>query len=290
MSTPLLPKPVWFLPATRGLLGLSAISLGHVIVSPWEPLERLNDRKPPVISDSLMRESPDECDWSWSSSMQKSLGGGILATFLQLLGFEAGVKGAIDQEHSISYTADKLSTEEFVPDKQYLEELIQDPGVQSAFTASRPASKVFLVTGLKKVYGATRAIESSRDRVSDVNSKLHSPALGEVVSEVHSSSKVGQRLSSGKADFIFGLKLRAVIYKNGQVSSMNYRIGAFYGRNDFGDDEVIDSKDFDLEDLTVMSVSEEDFSMQGQDVEFEEDGLMKTIRLFHPEEAFLRQQ
>lgn len=288
MSAPPLPKPVWFTVGTRDLLGVSVVSLGHVILSPWEPQDRLNNEKPASISNSLTRERPDESDWSWTSNTQKTLSAGIFANFLQLLGLEANLKGGIKQNYSISYRADKLATEEFFPDETYLEKILQDTGVRNAFTAPRPRSKVFLVTGLKKAYGAIRIIESDQERSSNAELKMRGPALGELGSEAHTSFQVGERLSSGKLDFIFGLKVRLLTYKNGHLASKSHQSGASYDLDDSeSEDEVLDLGEFKLED--VVDGSEDSFFAQSRDVTFKEDGFMKEVRLFHPEEGVLRE-
>ena len=62
------------------------------------------------------------------------------------------------------YEADCMVTEEFLPDKQYLKQCIEDPGIRDMFAGPGRKSTLYMVTGLKIAYGARKATEMMKER------------------------------------------------------------------------------------------------------------------------------
>lgn len=128
-------KAVWFLPRTRDRPMVSSMALGDIIHSPWNPEDVLNEGPAPVVPKHLIRRR-EEASWSWSREAAISRSGGVFASFLQFTGIGGDLLHTIDNTQIDMYNAERLVTEEFVPDSQYIETVLQDEGVQEAFVGS----------------------------------------------------------------------------------------------------------------------------------------------------------
>ena len=280
-------KSVWFLPRTRDRPVASAINLGSIIESPWTPEEALNDELPPAIPPKLLRRQ-EETSWSWTREFERSQGGGIFANFLQFLGAGGEIGGAVNRTHTDVYAADRMLTEEFSPDKQYLEQSLRDDGVRDMFVGPGRKSKVYMITGLKIAYGATKAVEMMKKRGMHAQIGIDASAVGAPMSltlgpKVHMSSSVTEKLTAGKSDFVFGFKLRRLRYKKGVVVDEAYGRGAQYGLGQ-GNDEDQEAETLDVEDFDVESVeagTTEEFRMQSTEVV---DG-REEVHILHPSSA-----
>jgi hypothetical protein len=274
-------KSVWFLPRTRDRPVASAINLGSIIESPWTPEEALNDELPPAIPPKLLRRQ-EETSWSWTREFERSRGGGIFANFLQLLGAGGEIGGAVDRTHTDVYAADRMLTEEFFPDKQYLAQSLQDDGVRDMFVGPGRKSKVYMITGLKIAYGATKAMEMMKRRGVHAQIGVDVSTVG-VISlgpKVNVSSNTAEKLGAGKSDFLFGFKLRRLRYKKGVMTDEAFDRGAQYGLGQEDEDdqeaEILDVDDFDIED--VENGPAEEFRMESKEIQ---DG-GEEVRIMHP--------
>ena len=274
-------KSVWFLPQTRDRPVTSAISLGSIIESPWTPEEALNEQSPPTIPQTLLR-SREETSWTWTREFERSRGGGLFASFLQFLGVGGEINGTVDRTHTDIFAADRMLTEEFSPDKRYLEHCLQDEGVRDMFVGTGRKSKLYMITGLKIAYGATKAMEMMKRRGMHAQIGVDVSTVG-VLSmgpKVNISSSAREKLGAGKSDFVFGFKLRRLRYKKGVVTDEAFDRGAQYGL-DPGDDEDQEAETLDVEDFEIESVENgpaEEFRMGSKDVQ---DG-GEEVRILHP--------
>jgi hypothetical protein len=271
MPKPTVAKSVWFLPRTRDRPVISAIRLGDVIESPWSPEEALNDEPPPAIKPGLLRRQTEE-SWSWTKETELSRGGGVFASFLQVLGIGGDVEGTRANTNLDLYEVDCMVTEEFLPDKQYLRECIEDPGVRDMFVGPSRKSKVYMVTGLKIAYGATKAAEMMRERSIRAKIGVDASALGAPVAlgpQGHWSSRVTESLTADKSDFIFAFKLRRLRFKKGELTGQAFDRGAQYGltreaNESDSDEDELDVEDFDMEGMEDAIA--EDFRMQSKQI------------------------
>lgn len=276
MPYPPSAKAVWFLPRTRDRPPKGAIVLGAILKSPWDPEEPLNDEPPPPIPHENIRRH-EEPSWSWARELEKEAGGGVFASFLQFLGAGGEIDGTLGRRHTEIYDADRLTTEIFVPDKRYLERSVQDDGVRDALVNASRGSKVFMVTGLKIAYGATRALQTLEKcgMHVQVGGDITALSVPLTVGPIgHWSSSVREALSAGKSDFVFGFKLMQLKYKKGSLASKSYDRGAQFGLDEALDsgseEEDVDFGAFEL--AAVEDTSSKNFGMDGVSVASSENG------------------
>jgi hypothetical protein len=277
-------KSVWFLPRTRDRPVASAMSLGDIIASPRTPEEALNDDPPPAIPPTLLR-TREEKSWSWIKEFERSRGGGVFGSFLQLLGIGGEIDSTVDRTHTAVYAADRMLTEEFLPDKRYLAQSLQDDGVRDMFVGPGHKSKVYMITGLKIAYGATKAVEMMKKRGIHAQIGLDASAVGAPLTllvgpMVHFSSSMTEKLAAGSSDFVFGFKLRRLSYKKGVVIDEAYDRGAQYGLGESdGKDqgpETLDADDFEIE--SVEDGPAEEFRMKSKEIK----DAGEEVRILHP--------
>lgn len=287
MPKPPAVKSVWFLPRTRDQPVVSAIRLGDIIESPWVPEEALNDKPPPNIGSASLRRQ-EEKSWSWTKEIAQSGGGGVFASFLQFLGIGGDIEGTLSKKHTEVYEVDRMLTEEFLPDKRYLAQCIQNAGVQDAFVGPARKSRVYMVTGLKIAYGATKATEMMKERGIHAQIGVDASSLGVPITigpKIDWSSGVTESLAGGKSDFVFAFKLRRLKYKKGVLTDKAFTQGARYGLSPDGqdmndeDEDVLDVEDFDVDDIEDDTA--EEFMMHTKGIPSTEIG-GEEIQLFFP--------
>lgn len=255
---------------------VSAMALGDIIDSPWNPEDALNESAAPTVPRSLLRRR-EEAPWSWTREFAISRSGGVFASFLQFTGIGGDVQHTVDGAHTDVYNAERLVTEEFAPDAEYIQAILQDEGVQEAFVGPSGKKRVYMITGLKIAYGATKATDVMRMRGIHAHIGIDASAMAVPVTmgpTGHWSSSVRESQSAGRSDFVFGFKLRLLKYKKSQVKHKAYDQGAQYG---LGHDVVVDNEpdeleagDFELEDLDRTSA--EEFRTIGRTMVWIEDG------------------
>jgi len=286
MPKPTAAKSVWFLPRTRDRPVISAIRLGDIIESPWSPEEALNDGPPPAIKSGLLRRQTEK-SWSWTKETELSRGGGVFASFLQVLGIGGDVEGTRSNTHLDLYEVDCMVTEEFLPDKQYLRQCIEDSGVRDMFVGPSRKSKVYMVTGLKIAYGALKAAEMMEERGIRAKIGVDASALGAPVAlgpQGHWSSRVTESLTADKSDFVFVFKLRRLKFKKGELTGQAFDRGAQYGltreaNESDRDEDELDVEDFDIEGMEDATT--EEFRMQSKQI-IPSTASGEEIRVFFP--------
>lgn len=286
MPKPTMAKSVWFLPRTRDRPVISAIRMGDIIESPWSPEEALNDEPPPAIAPEVLRRQIEE-SWSWAKESELSRGGGIFASFLQVLGVGGDVEGTKTNTQIDLYEVDRMVTEEFLPDKQYLRQCIEDAGVRDMFVGPSRKSKVYMVTGLKIAYGAVKAAEMMKEHGFRAKIGVDASVLGAPVAlgpQGHWSSRVTESLTADKSDFVFAFKLRRLKFKKGELTGKAFDRGAQYGltreaNESDSDEEELDVEDFDIEGLEDATT--EEFMMQSKHI-ISGTANGEEIRVFFP--------
>ena len=255
-------KAAWFLPRTRDHPPPSALRLGDVIASPFNPEEVVNGDPPPPAPRDLLRTFEQQ-DWSWKKEFEKSHSGGVFASFLDVVGIGPEVELGRDKARSDIYNAERLVTEYFIPNRQYMNEVLKDPDVKDELTGPNRRSKLFMITGLKVAYGATRALELMNGHVFNAKVSVNLGTLGgtpipgapSVGPKADMSSSTTEKMSGGRLDFVFGIQLRQLRYKKGQVDHQKYDKGALYGGtqheelvDDHGEDVAVDLADLEVEE------------------------------------------
>jgi hypothetical protein len=245
--------------------------MGDIIESPWSPEEALNDEPPPAIAPEVLRRQIEE-SWSWAKESELSRGGGIFASFLQVLGVGGDVEGTKTNTQIDLYEVDRMVTEEFLPDKQYLRQCIEDAGVRDMFVGPSRKSKVYMVTGLKIAYGAVKAAEMMKEHGFRAKIGVDASVLGAPVAlgpQGHWSSRVTESLTADKSDFVFAFKLRRLKFKKGELTGKAFDRGAQYGltreaNESDSDEEELDVEDFDIEGMEDATA--EEFMMQSKQI------------------------
>ena len=254
------PKAVWFLPRTRDHPPEAAIRLGDVIASPWDPEEVMNGDAPPVIPTNLLRAF-EQTDWSWKKEFARSHSGGVFAQFLQVVGVGVDLDADRSKSRTDVYNADRLVTESFTPNSTYLKDVLKDEDVRDALTGPDRRSKLFMVTGLKTAYGATKAMERMTEHGVHAQVSVNlGPFTGAPVTpgaKVGNTSSTSETLLGGKWNFVFGFQLRKLQYKKGRVVHSQHDKGALYGQTASEEDEENDEKagDVDVADLDTEEPS-----------------------------------
>lgn len=270
-------KPVWFLPRTRDRPVVSAMALGDITGSPWNPEDVLNESAPPAVPKHLLRHL-EEAPWSWTRELAISKSGGVFASFLKFTGTGGDIMHTVESAHTDVYNAERLVTEEFAPNAEYIEKVLQDEGVEEAFVGPSGKKRMYMITGLKIAYGATKATEVMKMRGVHAHVGLDASAMAAPVTVApmgHWSSSVKESQSAGKSDFVFGFKSRVLKRKKSQVKHKAYDRGAQYGLGqgdvDEGYLEGLNGDAFELENVDSGSM-EEEFRMSSKVVASMEDG------------------
>lgn len=256
-------KPAWFLPRGRDHPPTSALRLGDVIASPFHPEEAINGDPPPPVPAELLR-TIDQENWSWAKEFDKSQSGGVFASFLDVVGVGPEVELRQAKAKSDIYNAERLVTQYFNPNRKYIEEVLNDPDVKDELTGPNRRSKLYLISGLKIAYGATRAIEMMNKRGIHFQVAINPAAIAgapgvptSIGPKTDVSSSTKEKLSGGKLDFVFGIQVRELRYKKGRVEHEKYDKGALYGQQPAKESDDDDTEDdaIDLADVEVGELS-----------------------------------
>ncbi|QIW97115.1 hypothetical protein AMS68_002633 [Peltaster fructicola] len=254
-------KKVWFLPRTRDNPPDDAIRLGDIILHPDEPEYAINQQERIEVPKDQIRTYVDP-DSKWERRESKSVGGGISAAYLDAAGIKLSLD--VDTSHKQTYEAERLETSQFSPSKKYLEECFKDGDAKIELTGPHAKKCLYMVTGLKLAYGATKTIEELHKRGLHVLFGLDLTAAGApgvaLGPKAHHSTEVETKGSSGKRNFVFAFQLRKLTWdkKLKVVVDENYVKGAMY--SDAGLElEDADSVDVKGEDIESDEVSVEDF-------------------------------
>lgn len=268
-------RPVWFLPRTRDRPPVDAITLGNIISSPSLPEEAINYDPSPPVPHNLLRKH-EEFPWSWSKEFSRSSSGGVFASFLQMTGIGGDFEATAEAAHTEVYNADSLVTEYFIPNADYIAQVVKDEGVKEALAGPSRKKRVYMITGIKTAYGATLALELMKKKgihaqIGADLTTLGAPAT--IGSKGASSAETSETYSAGESNFVFGFKLRELRYRKGRLEHGDYTKGALYGRED--EEEEL-PEDVNAEDLDVLEISREQLDMHcktvtdfdGEDVDY----------------------
>ncbi|KAF7553489.1 hypothetical protein G7Z17_g3625 [Cylindrodendrum hubeiense] len=135
------------------------IQLGNVLTSVERPEQPLYTAPLPTTDDIF---SSDKYEVEYSKEKLREGGFSILTTFLSILGL--GVDVGADWKHSNeeTYAFKHVETTQFVPKDDYIQKCIEAPAVRAHLERSRYRKPVYIITGLKTVYGAKAKSQTSR--------------------------------------------------------------------------------------------------------------------------------
>lgn len=194
-----------------------------------------------------------ETDWRKTISTETGLGLGVYATFLQLaIGPEVGVERSNKTVHTFAF--DAVTTVEFEPTKEYVEQAIKVAAVQAWLRQPKqrfaPVASLFLVTGMKLVKGASLKYSASQSVAATGNFSIDLTALGVLGTAVGpkghwiSAEEDGTELNR-ESEFVFAFRVKRL--KFGWKNKVeDYNKGAFLNvGGDREDDRFVLIEDVD---------------------------------------------
>ncbi|KAI1753500.1 hypothetical protein F4782DRAFT_78581 [Xylaria castorea] len=238
------------------------ICLGSIIRStstPQYPLNRANiaavaDAVPPVV----------ETDWKKTISIEKGLGLGVYAQFLQLAIGGLPLGPEVDAKHSNktanAFAFDTVTTLAFEPTQEYVEEAIKAPAVQTWLREPKqrfvPVVSLFLVTGMKLAKGARIKYSTSQSTKVTGNFGVFAPALGTTFGPKGHwiSTDDDETEFNREAEFVFAFRVKRLKFgRRLKVEECNK--GAFLAvGGEREDDESVLVEDVDGSDIKTAEV------------------------------------
>lgn len=235
------------------------LCLGSIIRSttaPQYPLNRgsvapIANAYPPVV----------ETDWRKSVSAETGLGSGVYAQFLQMAtgGLPLGPELSVERRDGTTSTFafDKLTTLEFEPTREYVEEAVGAPAVQAWLREPRQkffaaTSELFLVTGVKIVRGARIGYSTARSTAVRGNLGVDVHALGTTfgLKGFWSTADYDAIETNREAEFVFAFRVKRLKFGR-RLRVEEYSKGAFMSVGGQGgdDDQGILVEDVDGADI-----------------------------------------
>ncbi|KAL8348374.1 hypothetical protein RB601_002510 [Gaeumannomyces tritici] len=172
----------------------------------------------------------------------------ILTKFLEVLKLGGGVrysnKYATSQAAEALHSYEQLVTTQFFPDEDYLQQCLDAPRVKRYLELSRCKKPVYVITGLKTVYGASAESRASRGRGGHLEGGVDptllsggaAPAAVEVAADLSRDKSTGVAWG-GSEPFVLAFRVRRVYaHKDtGEVRKQeDYKRGALLGNETGG--------------------------------------------------------
>jgi hypothetical protein len=207
------------------------------------------DAVPPVV----------ETDWKKTISIEKGLGLGVYAQFLQLATGGLPLGPEVDVEHSNktanAFAFDTVTTLAFEPTQEYVEEAIKAPAVQTWLREPKqrfaPVVSLFLVTGMKLVKGARIKYSTSQSTTVTGNIGINVTALGTTFGpKGHwiSTNDDGTEFNR-ESEFVFAFRVKRLKFGR-RLKVEEYNKGAFLAvGGEQEDDESVLVEDVDGSDI-----------------------------------------
>lgn len=244
-----IPSPNWDIPANDEL-----VVLGRLIKDPTNPHSKIARSGVGAIPPSAIREKQDE---NFETTFEQVCSGslGVWAKCLLLVQCGSDLKQVRSSAERHKFKV--LETRYFVPDEEYLERALGDPGVQAFLHVKNWRAPVYMITGIKIARGASVSAESSSGRSARAELKVDGTGAGvpvEVGPEAGWGSGSKRGISfTGSTDYIFAYQLTRMKPKkrSGTSENKSYVKGAVFGTGeDGGADEASVLDKFDIEEET----------------------------------------
>uniref|UniRef100_A0A8H7KCQ1 Uncharacterized protein n=1 Tax=Bionectria ochroleuca TaxID=29856 RepID=A0A8H7KCQ1_BIOOC len=212
------------------------IKLGNVLTSVEKPEQPLSTTPSPTEDEVFSSEKKDV-----EHSIEKLREGksSLFTKFLKFIG--VGVDVTVSWEHSEKelYSFQKIETKQFVPTDEYIQRCIETPAVRQFLERSRYRKPVYVITGLKTVYGASAksTVSRSRDKKASIGVdgtvlSGGSPAPGAKAAKENKTEK--NTSWEGSSSFVFAFrvsKVRVSKKTQGVKDHEFYTEGAEFERN-----------------------------------------------------------
>jgi hypothetical protein len=210
------------------------LCLGSIIRStsaPQYPLNRASvfavaDAFPPIV----------ETDWKKTVSIEKGLGLGVYARFLQLATGGMPLGSEVELEHSNTikdtFAFDTMTTLSFEPTQEYVEQAVKAPAVQAWLREPRQkialVNALFLVTGMKLVKGSKIKYSTSQSTTVKGNLGIDVTALGTTFGPKGHWTRADEDAveSTREAEFVFAFRVKRLKFGR-RLKLEEYSKGAF---------------------------------------------------------------
>ncbi|EME89173.1 uncharacterized protein MYCFIDRAFT_210012 [Pseudocercospora fijiensis CIRAD86] len=220
------------------------LCLGSIIRSTSTPQYPLNKASVVYIPNEL--PPVVETDWKKTVSIEKGLGVGVYAQFLQLATAGLPVGSELDVERSNkaadTFAFDTVTTLAFEPTQEYVERAVKAPAVQAWLREPRQRfalfSELFLVTGMKLVKGAKIKYSTSQSTAVKGNLGIDVPTLGMTVGPKGHWTRTSddETESNRESEFVFAFRVKRL--KIGRrIKLEEYSKGAFMNAGEKKDDD-----------------------------------------------------
>lgn len=238
------------------------LCLGSIIRSTSTPQYPLNGARIVSVADTV--PPVVETDWKKTISIEKGLGLGVYAQFLQLATGRFPLGPEVDVEHSNktanAFAFDTVTTLAFEPTQEYIEEAIKAPAVQTWLREPKqrfaPVVSLFLVTGMKLVRGARIKYSTSQSTKITGNIGIDVTALGTTFGpKDHWTSTNDDRTEFNReSEFVFAFRVKRLKFGR-RLQVEEYNKGAFLAvGGEQEDDKSVLVEDVDGSDIKTAKV------------------------------------
>ncbi|KAL7936384.1 hypothetical protein V8C35DRAFT_232749 [Trichoderma chlorosporum] len=185
------------------------LCLGSIIRSTSTPQYSLNRAKVLAVADPA--PPVVEINWKKTISTEQGFGLGVYAQFLLLpLGPEASAEHSNKEAYTFAF--DTMTTLEFEPTQEYVQEAIKVPAVQEWLREPRQrfalAASLFLVTGIKLVKGARIHYSTSQKTKIAGNIGIDVPVAAAGSKGQWSSMKDDDTEFNRELEFVFAFRVK----------------------------------------------------------------------------------
>ncbi|KAF5014746.1 hypothetical protein F66182_14168, partial [Fusarium sp. NRRL 66182] len=233
------------------------LCLGSIIRSTSAPQYPLNRAKTVAVTNAF--PPVVETNWKKTVSVEKGIGCGVYAQFMQLATVGLPLGSEINVEHSNKkvnmFAFDTVTTLAFEPTQEYLEEAIRAPAVQTWLREPKqkfaPIVSLFLITGMKLVKGARIKYSTSQNTTVRGSIGFDVTALGPSIGpKGHwvSTNDNGTEFSR-ESEFVFAFRVKRLKFGR-RLNVEDYNKGAFLAVDrEQRDDESVLVEDMDGSDI-----------------------------------------
>lgn len=277
-------KAYYFLAPTRNSPPNGPIRIGNIIDNVSEPERPINDNAPPAFTDKNRLYESTNLNWQSSRLNPKTRKAGLWTSFLAALGIRAEANITSETNRVDGYEIDKLTTTEFIPSKQYLQESIDQPDVKNWMLHNKN-EPLWMITGVKIASGARFLVSRAKEKGFHLQFGFDATGLGYPVAagpQVEAVNKIAMTESARAGeDFVFAYRLREIRYsgRKGLTSrDLTDKDGAWYevGRPHVAPDDEEDRFLIKGSNIPLQDIVEEDIEDDFTAGDVDDDGT--TVR------------
>lgn len=194
---------------------------------------------------------------------------------VEFLGINVGVDIASDSDDVFRF--EKMYTEEFFPDEEYIQTALQKSPLATKIL-TKQKKPLFIIVGVKTVSGAVVKRAHSRQTTGSLDVAFDAALVGSPVPvsigpSVTSSSGAKESVSfEGSDDFVFAIRVQKLRVKKQEVTQEDYTKGTAYNN------EVGGKKKTELLEIGDLDSSDSPDGFLNRDVEDEDD----PVQVFVP--------